>query len=299
MMRIALVTDEVSADLETALELAARWEIDAIELRGVGEGRYPRVSPFLRESTPRLLAESEAKVIGLSPGLFKISVPQPFRPLHFMQLLEVGRHRHEVGARAQLEDHLENLLPECIEAAQELGCELITCFGFEPGDALEADILGVDVEEVPDAVVEVLREAARVAAKAGITLSLENETICWGAMGEQAAAIARAVGEPNFGITWDPANALLAGDTPFPTGYTEVAQFVRHVHFKDAVVDPVSRRRHFVLDGDVDWAGQIEALHVDGYEGYVSVETHLRPKLSSTEQRVAELRALLSSGSLR
>ena len=36
-MRLSLMTDEVSADLETALELAREWKVDGVELRGIGE----------------------------------------------------------------------------------------------------------------------------------------------------------------------------------------------------------------------------------------------------------------------
>ena len=291
-MKISLLTDEVSADLDTALELAARWGIDAVELRGVGDGRFPRVSPALRDSTRRLLAESDASTIGLSPGLFKIQLPREERPLHFLQLFDAGEHRAYAAAQTQLEDHLEHYLPECIDAALELGCDLITCFGFERGDALGAEILGIG-DALPALIVEVLREAARVAARSGITLCLENETVCWGATGVEAAAIARAVDEPNFGITWDPANALLAGETPYPDGYREVADYVRHVHFKDAVIDATTGRRHFVFDGAVDWQRQIDALRDRGYEGYISVETHLRPKVASTELRITRLRSLL------
>jgi len=292
-MKISLMADEVSSDLETALELAERWGIDAVELRSVGIERFPRVSPELRSSTRRLLAEARATVIGLSPGLFKIPLPRADIPLHFLPLFEAMGQREHAAAEALLEDHLERYLPECIEAALELGCTRINCFAFVRGDALDADLLGVG-REIPDLVVDMLREAAQVAARSGITLCLENEAICFGATAAEVAAIVRAVDEPNLRVTWDPANAVIAGEAPYPDGYREVAGLVGHVHFKDATVDPRTGRRHFVLDGDVDWEGQIDALRRDGYEGHVSVETHLRPRLASTEARIAKLRGLLA-----
>src|SRR5206468_1230497 len=91
----------------------------------------------------------------------------------------------------------------------------------------------------------------------------------------------------------DPANAFAAGDVPFPDGYTAVRHMVRNVHFKDA------RRRsdggtEFVLDGEVDWPGQIAALRQDGYEGFIAVETHQRPRIAAARSSLERLRKLLA-----
>jgi sugar phosphate isomerase/epimerase len=53
--------------------------------------------------------------------------------------------------------------------------------------------------------------------------------------------------------------------------------------------------RGFVFDGVVDWAGQIAALKRDSYRGYISVETHVRPKVESARRSVERLRALIES----
>ena len=49
--------------------------------------------------------------------------------------------------------------------------------------------------------------------------------------------------------------------------------------------------------GSVDYAGQVDALRRDGYEGVVSVETHWRTegasRLESTRETLAGLRAFL------
>lgn len=294
-MQIALVTDEVSADLDTALELARSWEIERIELRGVGEGRYPRVGDALRALTPRLVAEYGVSVAALSPGLFKIPYGDPDGPVAFYQWATSERHRGVASAQALLEDHLERLLPECIEAALELSCPIISCFTLMPaGPALHREMLGVS-DDPPPGIVEAIREAGRRCAAAGLVLAVENEMTCWGATAARTAEIVRAVGEPNVGITWDPANAYLAGETtPFPDAYRAVADLVRLVHFKDVRRDPDSGRRQFCVDGEIDWAGQLAALRADGYDGTISIETHMRPKVAPSEALARRLRALLA-----
>lgn len=296
LMQIALVTDEVSADLDTALELAGSWGIRHVELRGVGDGRYPRVGGGMRALTPRLIAEYGMSVAALSPRLFKIPLGAPDQPPLFYQWANSERHRALAAAEELLEDHLERLLPESIEAAVELDCKVITCFPFmPPGPAVHREMLGVP-DEPPAAVVEVLREAGRRCAAAGLTLAVENEMTCWAGTAARVAEIVRAVGEPNVGVTWDPANAYLAGDVvPYPGPYRMVAEYVRHVHFKDVRRDPATGRREFCVEGEIDWPGQIAALRAAGYTGTISIETHMRPKVAPGAALAARLRRLLGT----
>ena len=290
-MKLSILTDEVSADPETAIELAKMWGVEAIELRGIGEARYPNVSDFWRARVPELVRESGLPVAALSPGLFKIPYPQPPAPetriLRWEDAMVFDRYS---SADALVRFHLEELLPDTIAAAKQLGAGVIVCFSFDRGHEVSPD------EPVPDAVIDVLRDAARKVGEAGLTLAVEAEHICWGDTGVRTAELVRRVGHPALGVNWDPANAYRAGeDHPYPEGYGAVRDLVRHVHYKDAAADPRTGVRGFVFDGVVDWAGQITALKRDGYRGYISVETHVRPKVESARRSVERLRALIES----
>ena len=35
----------------------------------------------------------------------------------------------------------------------------------------------------------------------------------------------------------------------------------------------------YAVDGEIDWAGQINSLANDNYQGHISIETHMRPKV--------------------
>ncbi|WP_158581397.1 sugar phosphate isomerase/epimerase family protein [Actinomadura spongiicola] len=294
-MDVSIVTDEVSADLDTALELARSWNVTHVELRGVGDGRYPRVGRELRATTPRLIREYGVSVAAISSGLFKIPFPDRAAPLSFYQWSTSASLRALAAAEEALEDHLERLLPECADAAEELGCPIVTCFSFTPGIALHREMLGVS-DDVPDGVIEVIREAGRRLAARGLVLALENEMTTWGASAATTAEIVRAVNEPNVGMTWDAANAYLAGDLPpFPDAYRRVADLVRLVHFKDVRTNATTGRREFCVDGEIDWVGQFAALQADGYTGAVSVETHIRPKVAPSRALVERLQGLLAA----
>jgi sugar phosphate isomerase/epimerase len=87
-----------------------------------------------------------------------------------------------------------------------------------------------------------------------------------------------AVDHPALRVIWDPANALVAGETPYPDGYRAIpiARIV-HVHAKDCTVAghvPTFGPLGEMGPDGVDWRGQLAALARDGYRGAISLETH-------------------------
>lgn len=283
------MTDELSADLETALELAASWGVDGIELRGVGEHRFPLVTELAKERVPSLLRSWDLPVAALSPGLFKI--PWPAAPGPETQILrweDAALSARQRSEQQLLQQHQGALLDASIAAALELGAPTIVCFSFDRG-------LGAPPGRAPDQVVEILAEAAARVGAAGLTLALEVEHVCWGDVSERARELVERVGHPALGINWDPANAYRAGeDRPFPDGYSRVRHLVRHVHYKQASALP-DGTRHFTPEGAVDWQGQVEALMRDGYNGWITVEPHVRPKVEGARKALERLRGYLGT----
>ena len=96
-----------------------------------------------------------------------------------------------------------------------------------------------------------------------------------------------------MGLNWDPANARIDGDTPFPDGYALVKHRIRNVHFKDVVCFE-DGTWNIAQRGEVDWQGQISALLADGYDGAIAVEPHLSPPVRSTRDALEYLRNLIS-----
>ena len=109
----------------------------------------------------------------------------------------------------------------------------------------------------------------------GVILGIENEHACNIATAAETARLLAAVDRPTLQVIWDPANALVAGETPFPNGYAQLPVLrIAHVHAKDCQV-----RDHVPVFGPlgemgIDWRGQLAALARDGYRGGVSLETH-------------------------
>ena len=286
-MRISVVTDEVSSDLETALELIGEWGAEGVELRGIGESRFPQVSETWRLRVPELLREAGLPLAAISPGLFKLATPATQSAASKILRWEDSTVSERVAAIERTATlHLEELLPAAIGAASELGCRLIVCFSFEnPNWAADSS------QPAPQIVIDILRDAAKKVQDAGMTLAVEVEHVCWGATARSTLDIVERVGNPALGINWDPANAFVAGeDLPFPVGWEMVREHVRHVHYKQA--RRMGKGRGFDGTGEIDWVGQVAALAASGYDGWISVESHARPKLASARQGLSDLLTL-------
>jgi sugar phosphate isomerase/epimerase len=283
-VKISVVTDEVSSDPETALEILHSWGVDGVELRGIDDTRYPMISDYWKVRLPQLLREFQLPVVAISPGLFQTRPPgEPRRPMAFSRGGDMRLVRQELEEAARLDQHINQLLPTSIEAAKQLGASSIICFSFSRLDHTESDL-------VSDEVIQVMRYAADKVAAAGLTLNIEVSELS-----RRTADIVRRADHPALGINWDPGAAFQGGeDVPFPNGFDQYRPYIRHVHFKDVMLEPGTGNRIVVVDGVIDWAGAFAALREDGFDGYISVETHRRPKVESTYRMLQRLRGLVA-----
>jgi sugar phosphate isomerase/epimerase len=228
-----------------------------------------------------MVAEYGLPVAAISPGLFKIDWPAEAAPLHFHRSGDMEQFEREARARRLLDRHVNDLLPASIEAAKQLGTSKIVCFDFERPI------------ETPVELVQIMRHAAEQVHAAGLTLVIEVDCNT----SKRTADLVRAVDHPGLRINWDPANAYRLGeDFPFPDGYAEVREFVRHVHFKDARTYP-NGNRTWTLDGVIDWSDQVKVLLDDGFDGYISVEPHMRPNIAACTHTLQRIRSLIGAAS--
>ncbi len=282
-MEISLITDEISADPETAIELGVEWGVRNFELRGFYADRVPRLTAYQKDKLQDILERYQARIVALSPGLFKFPLPAKRWENFPVAAIEADIHRNWKTADDLIQVHLNEILPESIAYARELGATILLAFSFQRG--------GQPAEHVPDVVLETLRKAAEMTAAAGMILAIEVESGFWADTGARSAEILDAINHPALRINWDPANAFEAGDIPYPDGYDHIRKYLAHVHFKDVRRLPDGRHQ-YIIGGDVDWTGQIQALVRDHFAGFISVETHMQPKVSSARQALQRLREL-------
>lgn len=268
-MHVAVITDEIDANLDHALDVMAEYGVSAAELRQVWDKNIGDTTEQDWERIKRSLDQHGAQAIGLATPFFKCDLPGeetagPAGPLH------------SATARG-LADQIA-LLEHCIAAARYLDTKMLRVFSF-----WKRGVLSPEIEEQ---IVDAFAEPAALAESAGVTLVLENEHACYLGTGAQTARVLAEIDSPAVRAVWDPGNAFMAGEVPFPTGYEAIKPFVAHVHVKDAVLSAGAPAPEWtcVGAGQIGWAEQIARLRADGYTGYLSLETHYRngtPEASS------------------
>jgi L-ribulose-5-phosphate 3-epimerase len=257
-IRLAAITDEFSPDLDDALDAMASVGMTGVELRTIG-GR--NIIDLDDESVDRICRQIEARdmtVVSIASPILKCVLPGgPALDTRFQQDAFASRHTYDDQPR---------LTERAFDIAARTGARIIRVFSYWRT---------VDPDRTFDAIVAALTRLADAAQPRGITIGLENEHACNVGTGAETARVMDAIDHPALGVIWDPANALVAGEVPYPGGYRRLAPGrVIHVHAKDCDVHGHTPTWGPIGEMSVDWIGQIAALKKDGYAGWISLETH-------------------------
>jgi len=232
--------------------------MSAVELRVVGDKNILDLSDDEVDRAAALASERGFRVIAIASPLFKCVLPDsPAIDARFQHDVFASKHTYEDQAR---------IAERAFSIAKKCGARIIRAFSFWRT---------VDPEKCFEQVVRELSQLAERAAVHGLVIGLENEQACNVATAAEARRVLDRVKHPNLGVVWDPANAYVSGETPFPEGYRLLrAGRIVHVHAKDCHVENGAPVWGPLGTQAIDWKGQIGALVKDGYQGYLSLETH-------------------------
>ena len=258
-MKLAVITDEISADLGHALDVMAEYGVSGAELRQIWDTNIAEASTQDWQKAKELLDARGMTVVGIASPFYKCGLPGaepdgPAGPLHSASARGLG-------------DQIA-LLERCFEAAAFFETTLIRTFSFWKNGPL--------TPEQEETIVDAYAEPAEMAARAGLTLGIENEHACCLGTGAQTARVLEEIGSPAVRAIWDPGNAFMAGELPYPDGYAAIKDFIVHVHLKDAKVPSGGAVPEWAVvgGGAIDYAGHFAALKAAGYNGWLSLETH-------------------------
>jgi sugar phosphate isomerase/epimerase len=257
---LAAVTDEFSpADPDVALEAMAELGMTGAELRVVF-GR--NIMDLSDREIDDVRARAEARgiqILGIASPLLKCVLPDapPVDP----------RIQQDSFASSHTFADQPRLTRRAFEIAERTGARMIRVFSYWRT---------IDPDQCFDRVADALRNLADQARDRGVVIGIENEHACNIATGAETARLMAAVDHPALKVIWDPGNAMVAGETPYPDGYRRVP-FARivHVHVKDGkVISDYKPEWGPLGEMSIDWKGQLAALARDGYNGAISLETH-------------------------
>lgn len=257
-LRIAAITDEFSPDLAVALNAMQPIGMTGAELRVIGGKNIMDLTDDELRQAKDLLDARGFEVISIASPLLKCVLPNaPGVDTRFQQ---------DVFAAKLTYDDQPRLAEHAFKVAKFFGARIIRVFSYWRT---------VEPDRCFDPIVRALEKLAADGAKENLIIGLENEHACNIGTALEASRVLGAVSNPSLALVWDPANALVAGENPYPNGYGLLPrERIIHVHAKDCHMDghkpvwgPLGTRT-------VDWKGQIAALLSDGYQGWLSLETH-------------------------
>lgn len=280
--KLGIITDEVDADLTRVLssfypKYHLKWaEIRNLKLDGKSRYVYNSATPGQLKQIKQQLDDADVKLSVLDTGVYKITLPGT-QPL--------GQSASDLNpVQGEYERQLDDL-KRAAGAAHTLGTDRLRIFTY---------LRVADPNAIFDRIVEDLHKAIEVAKRQSVTLLVENEQSCNIATGTETAKLLQAIPDPRLMHNWDPGNCFVSGEQPFPKGWDQLDHGrISNIHLKDAV----GKSWRPIGGGEIDFAGQFQALKQMKYSGTMSLETHYRnaqhdPYTSSVESMDGLMRVL-------
>ena len=275
--KLGIITDELTTQLDEALDFISSYHLQWCELREMF-GKNLMNSP--KEDLDRardLLAKHAIQVSEIGSPLFKWNCPQ---------MPAKANEKRDTFSAAFTEQDADQLLDHSFELARFFGTRMVRIFTFWRV---------ADPSKAYPYVRDRMAKAAEVAAKAKIILNIENEHSCNVGTGKELGRLLTEVNSPSLRGVWDPGNATMLGEVPYPDGYEAVKGLFPHMHVKDSRKNATTGKLEWapVGGGIIDFKGQFQALHRDRYQGTMSLETHYRRpdgnKVESTRESLEGL----------
>jgi sugar phosphate isomerase/epimerase len=256
--RTGAITDEFPGDLSIAAAAMHELGMKGAELRMVGGKNVMDLDNAEIDAAMAILKRYQLEVISIASPLLKCTLPDaPEVDSRFQQDSFNAKHTFDDQAR---------LAERAFEIAKRTGAKIVRVFSYWRV---------VKPEAVFERVVDALQELSDKAGRHDLIIGLENEHACNIATAQETARVLAAIDHENLQVVWDPANAYVSGEKPFPSGYLLLeTNRIAHVHAKDCTMEGHKPIWSPLGEGDVDWEGQIDALAEDGYNGYIHLETH-------------------------
>jgi 3-dehydroshikimate dehydratase len=277
MIRLSAFADEISANLNEQIEVLRSENIHCIDLRGVWG---TNVLDLTDQQITEIKQQLDAQGIGVSAiasPIGKIPVHAPFdEHLHrFRRAIALAHFFHTPFIRI-FSFYPPSAIDGTSASTQTAVGESTTTIASlsDTSDTTvtngEKDV--ADPSTWRDEVLNRLRELTMLARTANLTLLHENEKDIYGDTIARCIDLLQNINDPHFQAIFDPANFIQCKQTPYPDAYEALRPWLRYIHVKDALADGTVVAAG---EGIAHWSEIVQRLHVDGYDGFFSLEPHL------------------------
>jgi len=244
VFKLTGVGDEISFYLEEQIDILESEGIKHIELRRVGaKGVLDLNNEDIKEIKEQLDARGFA-ISAIASPIGKIGIEDDFGP------------------------HLERF-KKAMDVAHAFETPYIRLFSYY----IPA---GKDPAKYRSEVMRRMAKKAELAEKENIIILHENEKGIYGNTGDRCQDILQTVNSPNLKAIFDFGNFVVKKQKPFTQCFGKLVDYIVYVHIKDvkwvggkAIITPAGEGEGEIKEG-------LAALRERGYEGFLSLEPHLR-----------------------
>lgn len=234
--------DEISPELDEQLETLVSLDMQYLELRAAWGKNVLDLSDAEIDRVATSLAERGIRVSSIGSPIGKIGIHDDF------------------------EAH-QSRFKRALWCAERLGAPYIRIFSFFVPEN-EASLHR-------SSVLDRLKRLVEMAEEHDVVLVHENEKHIYGDIPERCLDIVESVNSPKLRLVWDPANFVQCGvNSPHDAGYEMLRPYIEYVHIKDALVG--SGQNVPAGEGDGEIPKTVAALRDSGFDGFFSIEPHLK-----------------------
>lgn len=275
-MYASIVTDQIDADLETALRIAKLYGYTHVELQQVFEKGIEQCSMKEISHIRSLLTKYDRKVSCLATTLFLLC------PLHEDDVLSIPKP-YPYALQGKLDVHLKYLRNAC-RIAKRLNCTRIRIFPFRYPDNRKPPY--GTLEDIA-LLMKAMRKAVTIAEEEHITLVLENSPYTYLPKGYMSIQVVKGIRSEHFKLLWDGGNSYMAQKDYVPQEYLTfsildelhyVYPWVAHIHIRDCVFaseDDATYHDVAFAQGDVDYMMLFSYLRKVAYPHAVSLNADI------------------------
>lgn len=275
-MIITINCDEVSDNIDEAIEFFVRNKLNHIELRSINKKNLLDYSFAEIKDFKKQLIKKRLKVVAIASPLFKWFYDKLIPSIKYDSFFF-----NPILSTNQKKQYIEKTL----NIAELLETDFIRIFSNLSDGTLKPDIFWND---------ELLGYALEQAKKHSKYLLLENEPICTVYRKNDIKRTFRKINNPNFKLWMDIANFYQAGDFVHEKDIQDLRDVIKYVHLKDIIKTPF---RYVPLgEGEINYKRILTDIrkHIKD-EVTLSIETHVRNnKIQTTLTSLNKLRSYLS-----
>lgn len=289
-MKLSIISDQVSQDLEEALNIIVKEGYEYVELHNVFGHSIETCTREEVDEIQRLLKQYSVKVSNIASTIFFLC---PLYPEDEVSLFNPNFY----SIKGNLEYHLKVLENACW-IANALECPEIRIFPFRWPDNRKGPYgTKHDFEKI----IENIKKALHISKKYHVTLMLENCPYSHLPKGKMTYQVIQEINDPYLKLLWDPANSYRAIRENVPETYMDwnleeefmhLHPYIGHIHLKNYhyVSELVKPFVHVpLLNGDIAYDSLLKKIQ-DKCDCFLSLE----PEVDFT-QTIQSMRQLIQS----